>query len=353
MEEKGSIGEFLRSEREKRHISIEQVASATKIGLKLLHALEADNFDALPAKPFVRGFITSYCRYVGLQPDDVLRGFETSLTESAGKKFKRSPESPHIFVEQEGQGDNSKTVLSVVMVGFLVTAVIVFVVIKPSLKHKKGRAKEKTAITNEELVTVLPPPIQPAAPASATNTVPPPGQAQGTAASPPSSVPGPQSSVPASDTVTAAKPSPTPTIVPTPIATIAAQPKPAPTPAPAPSPTPTQAAAPIKVPPIPDHEVKQRLVVRAVEDSWVRYQADDRPIQAFTLKKDKTIYIRARDSIRFTTGNPRGLEISPNNQGFKPFEKTTRLYVLPSGELEKYKGQPFVPPATADLSTSN
>ena len=75
------LGEYLRSEREKRHITIEQVASATKINIKLLHALESDNYDALPAKPFVRGFVTSYTCYIGLDPREVLTLFDLYLDD--------------------------------------------------------------------------------------------------------------------------------------------------------------------------------------------------------------------------------------------------------------------------------
>ena len=61
-----SLGQYLRQERERRGITIEQVASATKIGIKTLHALEEDRYSELPARPFIRGFVTSYARFIGL-----------------------------------------------------------------------------------------------------------------------------------------------------------------------------------------------------------------------------------------------------------------------------------------------
>ena len=39
-----TLGEFLRQERERRGMTIEQVASATKINVRMLHALEAKLF---------------------------------------------------------------------------------------------------------------------------------------------------------------------------------------------------------------------------------------------------------------------------------------------------------------------
>src|SRR5581483_5393526 len=87
--------------------------------------------------------------------------------------------------------------------------------------------------------------------------------------------------------------------------------------------------AAVKLPPIPNNEVKQRLVVRALEDSWVKYQSDDRPIQAYMLRKEKVIFVRARSSIRFMTGNPKGVEISYDNKQFRPFGSNTKLLFVP------------------------
>lgn len=352
------LGEYLRSEREKRHITIEQVASATKINVKLLHALESDNYDALPAKPFVRGFVTSYTRYVGLDHREVLARFDMYLDEKSGIKFKRPADQPHIFVEKEGTTDNSKTALTIVMVSFLVVAVIAFAILKPSLKHKRGRGKEK-AVTNEEIMTVVPPPSESA-----------PIAAKPAATPTPAATAGPAPAPEAEKTVTeAAKPAeapaPAPTVAPTPAAV--AKPAPAPTPketpkpekktAAKPTPTPTASAAPAvaagKVPPIPNNEVKHRLIVRAVEDAWVKYQVDDRPLQAYTLRKDKTIFVRARESIRFSTAKPSALEISFNNKDFRPLGSSAKLIVLPKEAEGQFKDNPFVPPNPAYLSTPN
>ena len=76
-----TLGEFLRHERERRGMTIEQVASATKINVRMLHALEADHFAELPAKPFVRGFVTSYCRFIGLTPKEILTRFGATSTK--------------------------------------------------------------------------------------------------------------------------------------------------------------------------------------------------------------------------------------------------------------------------------
>ena len=66
------LGEFLRRERELRHISLDEVAERTKISRRYLEAIEEERYDRLPGETFVRGFIRSYAQSVGLDPEDTL-----------------------------------------------------------------------------------------------------------------------------------------------------------------------------------------------------------------------------------------------------------------------------------------
>jgi cytoskeleton protein RodZ len=72
------LGEFLRRERELRHISLDDVAERTKISRRYLEAIEEGQYDRLPGETFVRGFIRSYAQYVGLDPQDTLLMYNRS-----------------------------------------------------------------------------------------------------------------------------------------------------------------------------------------------------------------------------------------------------------------------------------
>ena len=61
-------GEDLRKVRESRAITLRDIATASKIGVRFLGYIEADRFDALPAVVYVRGFVQEYARVVGLEP---------------------------------------------------------------------------------------------------------------------------------------------------------------------------------------------------------------------------------------------------------------------------------------------
>jgi len=66
------MGAWLRTQREARGVSVQEIAQASKISLRYLEAIESDRFDTLPAPVFVRGFLREYARVVGLDPDEVV-----------------------------------------------------------------------------------------------------------------------------------------------------------------------------------------------------------------------------------------------------------------------------------------
>jgi cytoskeletal protein RodZ len=69
------FGGKLRQARERRGISLRQVASSTKIAAAALDALEKNDISKLPGGIFSRAFVRSYAVEVGLDPDDTVREF--------------------------------------------------------------------------------------------------------------------------------------------------------------------------------------------------------------------------------------------------------------------------------------
>jgi cytoskeleton protein RodZ len=70
-----TFGSYLKAQREKKGIRLEEIASITKIHLHNLELLEASRWDNLPPEPFIRGFIIAYSKYVGLEPKEVISRF--------------------------------------------------------------------------------------------------------------------------------------------------------------------------------------------------------------------------------------------------------------------------------------
>lgn len=75
---KMSLSLWLRAGRANKGLSLEDVAKITKIQQRILERLEAGKLEGLPAEVFVRGFVRSYARCVGLDEAEALQRYSTA-----------------------------------------------------------------------------------------------------------------------------------------------------------------------------------------------------------------------------------------------------------------------------------
>jgi len=68
-------GDDLKSLRESRGVSLEEVARRTRIGMEHLRAIELDLYHLLPARVYVNGFLKSYARALLLDADMVSQAY--------------------------------------------------------------------------------------------------------------------------------------------------------------------------------------------------------------------------------------------------------------------------------------
>lgn len=79
----GGFGAKLREARERRGVSLRQIANATKISVGALEALERNDISRLPGGIFSRAFVRSYAIEVGLDPDKAIQEFITQFPSDA------------------------------------------------------------------------------------------------------------------------------------------------------------------------------------------------------------------------------------------------------------------------------
>ena len=70
-----SLGERFRAAREQHGLSLSDVAEQIRIRSVYLAAIEEENWSAIGAPVYVRGFIRTYARFVGLDPEDSVAAF--------------------------------------------------------------------------------------------------------------------------------------------------------------------------------------------------------------------------------------------------------------------------------------
>ena len=74
----GELGNTLSRARRARAITLEDVERDTHVSRRYLQALENEDFSIFPAPVYARGFLRTYARYLGLNPEELLRVFPTA-----------------------------------------------------------------------------------------------------------------------------------------------------------------------------------------------------------------------------------------------------------------------------------
>jgi cytoskeleton protein RodZ len=116
---KPTLGQTLREAREASGLALGAVATATRIPLPTLEALEADRMEALPADVYLRGFVRSYCRVVRASDADVMPLLDAVLATRRGSEGEglTRPENGRPLMSMEPVGGPGRVGLIVIGVG--------------------------------------------------------------------------------------------------------------------------------------------------------------------------------------------------------------------------------------------
>lgn len=123
MDERESLGKHLKRERENRKISLKEVSKQIKVREPFLRAVEEDRGDLLPSVTYVKGFLSAYAKYLGLDPNEVILRYEA---EAKGEPVIRAEVPP----QKRMQWDPKYLWMigGVIIVGF----VVLFLLLSPS-----------------------------------------------------------------------------------------------------------------------------------------------------------------------------------------------------------------------------
>ncbi|UZP68366.1 DUF4115 domain-containing protein [Desulfovibrio mangrovi] len=108
------LGALLQQERELRGLSREDVSRNIKVAIRTLKALESGDLEELPHLVYTKGFVKSYARLVGLNPDELGAAVDAIYLEAYGE-----PEDPEpVYTSKNVQPSSSGLiwVLAIVLV---------------------------------------------------------------------------------------------------------------------------------------------------------------------------------------------------------------------------------------------
>jgi cytoskeleton protein RodZ len=101
-----TFGAQLKLEREKQGVTLEEISLTTKIGTRMLRALEEEHFDQLPGGIFNKGFIRAYARCIGMDEDQAIADYLAATGASPlSNKFENNDQAP--ILEPPPREDNS------------------------------------------------------------------------------------------------------------------------------------------------------------------------------------------------------------------------------------------------------
>jgi cytoskeletal protein RodZ len=170
----GSLGETLRQARLDRGASLADAEAETHIRRKYLEALEAEDYAALPPMVYTRGFIRTYARYLGLDPEGTLDLFgpgrvreeRMAIRAATPQLTPTRPVSMRLFTAIAG------VVLIGLLLAYLWTQYTSFV---ESLGQAEQPAVARTAVASPQgggQPTAAPAPVQPTSAPPPTNAAP-------------------------------------------------------------------------------------------------------------------------------------------------------------------------------------
>ncbi|MBI2678714.1 MAG: helix-turn-helix domain-containing protein [Candidatus Koribacter versatilis] len=263
----GSFGQRLQREREMRGITLEEIATSTKIGTRSLRALEEEDFDQLPGGIFNKGFVRAYAKYLGIDEEQAVADY---LTASGEDEQPLPNPSANVQSEHTTIRDDSSS-------GPWVALALLALLGMGGFAGWRWYQNQKVAEQPPPAIvsTPAPPPAQAATPAADPNAP----------ASPDATTTGTDSAAADPSAATNAKAT-TPELKP---------------------------------------ELKKDgaatlaggflLEVRAKQDAWISYTTDDQPAKEVQMKStDHAVSIHAQKRVKLVLGNAGGVEISHNGK---------------------------------------
>jgi cytoskeletal protein RodZ len=121
----GSLGEQLRQARLARGVNLREVSEQTRITMRHLEAIEADDYGSLPGGIFNKSFIKSYARHVGFPEARALELYERTSRERGfhSEEPATSPQRSRVYMGESARSPLMTYGLSAVIVGVLILLV--------------------------------------------------------------------------------------------------------------------------------------------------------------------------------------------------------------------------------------
>jgi cytoskeleton protein RodZ len=277
VDEKETLGKFLKNQRESKKISLREVAKNTRVREYILKAIEEDQHDLLPPATYVKGFLLSYAKYLRLDPNDVLLRYERvskgePVIHPSTQPLKPKQKIPPTPPSKSKQKILWNTKQTWVVAGVIVASFIIFYFFSPYSSKPPMEPLPEKPFPQKPIIEEKPP-IVPSPPVAATTRA--------------------REEKPVVEEKKPLTPSP-----------------------------------PITATTSVQEKRSFSLQLKAVEETWVSLQVDDQSGKEMTFKPGEGISVQALNRIHMKIGNAGGLDMILNGKPLEKFGKSGEVITL-------------------------
>ena len=134
-------GNVLKAAREAQGLSIHEVCSQLRLGLKQIQAIEQDDFDKLPQPSIVRGFIRNYARLLNIDVNPILEAYQRIVPNKAPLPLSVRSNASRSVIDQPAPGFRPQRLLT-----FLIFLVLAGIAAYFYINHIKPQALKDAAL---------------------------------------------------------------------------------------------------------------------------------------------------------------------------------------------------------------
>ena len=122
----GDLGRKLREARERRGMTLRQVAEATRISVRALESLERNDISRLPGGIFSRAFVRAYAVEVGLAPEETVQEFIAQFPDESVTAGHPTAKAHEDFEAVESNRRAATTFLRLIALSIPIAAVLLY-----------------------------------------------------------------------------------------------------------------------------------------------------------------------------------------------------------------------------------
>ena len=121
-----TLGEQLRRAREQRGVSLREISDHTRISMRHLEAIEADDYKNLPGGIFNRSFIKAYARHVRFDEERALSAYAVTAREhgETPDEVATSPTRSRIYMD----GETTRSPIVTALLSALILGILILVI---------------------------------------------------------------------------------------------------------------------------------------------------------------------------------------------------------------------------------